>query len=61
MSTVDPTITPARVSVVDIDMPFGSMVKLLLKWTLAAIPAVLILAAIGLALSGLFVGLMAQL
>jgi hypothetical protein len=59
MSTIDvPPATPARVSVVDVDMPFMSMVGFMLKWTLATIPALLILVALGLALSGLFVGLM---
>jgi hypothetical protein len=37
--------TPVRV--VDFDVPFGSMVVLIIKWTLAAVPALLILAVIG--------------
>jgi hypothetical protein len=37
----------ARVSVVDIDMPFASMVGFMVKWVLAAIPAFIILAVIG--------------
>jgi hypothetical protein len=34
------------VTVVDFDMPFGSMVTLMVKWVLASIPALLILAAL---------------
>jgi len=36
----------ARVSVVDIKMPFGSMVTFMVKWAFAAIPAFLILASV---------------
>lgn len=39
--------TLVRVSVVDVDMPFGSMVTFMVKWALAAIPAFLILGFIG--------------
>jgi hypothetical protein len=30
-----------RVTVVDVDMPFGSMVVFMVKWALATIPALL--------------------
>lgn len=33
----------ARVTIVDIDMPFWSMVTFIFRWTLAAIPALFIL------------------
>lgn len=36
-----------KVSVVDIDMPFFSMVGFMVKWTIAAIPAMLILFFVG--------------
>lgn len=36
---------PTRVRVTDIDMPFGSMVMFMVKWSLASIPALMILAA----------------
>ena len=52
---------PSRVAVVDINMPFGSMVGFMIKWALAAIPAFLILAVIGFLLSALFAGLVAGL
>jgi hypothetical protein len=35
-----------RVVVVDLDMPFGSMVSFIFKWTLASIPALLAIGAI---------------
>jgi hypothetical protein len=38
---------PMKVTVIDFDMPFGSMVMLMVKWVLASIPALLILGAIG--------------
>ncbi len=45
-----------RVTVTDIDMPFGSMVVFMLKWALAAIPAGLILVLLGVILSVAFGG-----
>ena len=41
-----------RVRVIDFDMPFGSMVKLMVKWTIAAIPALIILVIVGAVLAG---------
>src|SRR5436853_3732006 len=32
-----------RVAVIDVDMPFGSMVRFMVKWAIASIPALLIL------------------
>ena len=51
MSTLPPQpspylpVAPVRQSVVitDIDMPFGSMVRFIVKWVIASIPAILIL------------------
>ena len=52
---VNPSATPqafssfsgqSEVVVTDIDMPFGSMVKFMVKWSLASIPAFIILAVI---------------
>lgn len=37
------TLPVQRVAVVDLDMPFASMVGFMVKWSLAAIPALLIL------------------
>src|SRR5262249_7546050 len=41
---------PMRVVVVNFDMPFLSMVGFMVKWTLAAIPALMLLWLIGVAL-----------
>jgi ABC-type multidrug transport system permease subunit len=46
-----------QVSVRDVSMPFGSMVVFILKWTLASIPAMLIIVLVALVISGLFGGL----
>jgi hypothetical protein len=45
-----------RVSVSDVSMPFGSMVVFILKWTLASIPAMLILLLIGMIVAAIFGG-----
>ncbi len=46
-----------RVIVTDIQMPFGSMVVFMVKWAFAAIPAVLILLAVGFVGSAVLGGL----
>ena len=38
---------PQRVAVVDLEMPFGSMVTFMVKWAIASIPAFIILFLIG--------------
>lgn len=38
---------PTHVTVTDIDMPFMSMVLFMVKWTIATIPALIILAIVG--------------
>jgi hypothetical protein len=50
-----------RVVVKDLDMPFGSMVTFMVKWAIAAIPALIILSLIGTALFGILAGLGASL
>lgn len=49
-----------EVIVVDIQMPFGSMVVFILKWTLASIPAIIILALIGFAVAAAVGGMFAS-
>lgn len=39
-----PAAAPMKVVVTDLHMPFGSMVTFMVKWSLAAIPAIIILA-----------------
>ena len=43
--------------IVDIDMPFGSMVTFMVKWAIATIPAFILLFLIGAMLIALFGGL----
>jgi hypothetical protein len=45
-----------EVVVVNVNMPFWSMVRFMVKWAIAAIPALIILAVIGALLSALFSG-----
>lgn len=45
-----------EVTVVDIKMPFWSMVVFMVKCTIAAIPAMIILAVIGFVIAGLLSG-----
>ncbi len=42
-----------QVTVVDIKMPFWSMVIFMVKWAIAAIPAILILVLLGAVLTGI--------
>jgi len=49
------------VVVSNVKMPFGSMVVFMVKWTLASIPALIILALIGAVLGAVFGGLFAGL
>lgn len=50
-----------EVTVVDVQMPFGSMVVFILKWTLAAIPAMLILFILGMIFAMVAGGFLASL
>lgn len=45
---------PHRVTVHNIDMPFGGMVVFMVKWALAAIPAMIIVAVVYFLLVGMF-------
>ena len=51
----------SRVTVVDIQMPFGSMVGFMVKWTIASIPALIILFLIGALIAVFLGGLLASL
>lgn len=46
-----------EVTVVDIKMPFWSMVVFMVKWAIASIPALIILALLGVMLAGVLGGL----
>ncbi len=52
-----PSHEPAPVRIVDIQMPFGSMVVFMVKWAIAAIPALIILAVIGVFAAGILSGM----
>lgn len=49
---------PKKVIVVDLQMPFFSIVVLMVKWALASIPAIIILAVIFSVVTGLTGGLL---
>jgi hypothetical protein len=51
-------VAPQRVTVVDVQMSFGAMVRTMVLLGLASIPALLILALIGVLASGFFTGLL---
>ena len=44
--SVQPPVTPHRVAIADIDIPFWRMVAIMIKWSLAAIPAVIVISII---------------
>lgn len=46
-----------EVIVVDIKMPFWSMVVFMVKWSIAAIPAIIILVVVGMTLAGFLTGI----
>jgi len=55
---VDPTTPPVvEARIVDVTMPFGSMVVFMVKWAIAAIPAIIILAIIGTIVTGMLAGI----
>lgn len=51
------TVPIAQVTVVDVDMPFGSMVFFMVKWAIASIPAFLILILLGALISAVLGGI----
>src|SRR5688572_27268398 len=52
---LQPNLPVSKVTVVDIQMPFSSMVVFMVKWAVAAIPALIILFVIGGMVLGLLV------
>ncbi len=49
-------VPPQRVHVIDFEMPFGSMVMFMIKWALAAIPAMIILCLVYMLIVGTLIG-----
>jgi hypothetical protein len=56
-----PSASQSEVSIVDVHMPFGSMVVFMIKWAIAAIPALIILAILRLLAAGVIAGVVAGL
>jgi uncharacterized membrane protein (DUF4010 family) len=50
-----------EVTVVDIKMPFWSMVTFMVKWSIAAIPAIIILVTFGVGMTGFIAGFFSSL
>ena len=46
-----------EVVVTDVRIPFGSMIVLILKWTLASIPAMIVLVILGTLAAGIVAGM----
>jgi hypothetical protein len=44
--SVQPPVTPHRIAIVDVDIPFWRMVMIIIKWAFASIPAVIIISII---------------
>jgi hypothetical protein len=42
LMSVQPPVTPHRVAIADIDIPFWRMVAIILKWSFASIPAIIL-------------------
>jgi len=56
--SVQPPVGPHRVAIADIDIPFWRMVAIMIKWSLAAIPAVIVISII-FGIIGMIVGMVA--
>jgi hypothetical protein len=64
LMSVQPPVAPHRVAIADLDIPFWRMVAIMIKWTFAAIPAVIIVSLIfgiiGAVFGALFGGMMGK-
>jgi hypothetical protein len=49
-----------EIIVVDVKMPFWSMVTFMVKWVIASIPAILILVVLGALFSGVLIGMFGE-
>jgi hypothetical protein len=56
--SVQPPVAPHRVAIADIDIPFWRMVAIMIKWSLAAIPAVIVISII-FGVIGVIIGIVA--
>lgn len=53
-SLISQTKSNQKVSILDVNMPFFSMVAFMIKWAVASIPAVIVLFILGIMLSSVF-------
>ena len=56
--SVQPPAAPHRVAIADIDIPFWRMVAIILKWSFASIPAIIIFSIIIMIISAVFGGVL---
>ena len=56
--SVQPPAAPHRVAIADIDIPFWRMVAIILKWSFASIPAIIIFSIIIGIISAVFGGIL---
>ena len=56
--SVQPPVTPHRVAIADIDIPFWRMVAIILKWSFASIPAIIIFSIIIMIISAVLGGIL---
>jgi hypothetical protein len=56
--SVQPPVGPHRVAIADMDIPFWRMVAIMIKWSLAAIPAVIVISIIFGIIGAVFGGIM---
>ena len=57
--SVQPPVAPHRISIVDVEIPFWRMVTLIIKWTFASIPAIIIISIIFAVIGAVFGGIIA--
>ena len=59
--SIQPPAAPHRVAIADIDIPFWRMVMIIIKWSFASIPAIIIISIIFGILGAVFGGIIAGL
>ena len=58
LMSVQPPVAPHRVAIADMDIPFWRMVAIMIKWSLAAIPAVIVISIIFSIIGAIFGGVL---
>jgi hypothetical protein len=58
LMSVQPPVAPHRVAIADMDIPFWRMVAIMIKWSLAAIPAVIVISIIFSIIGAVFGGVL---